>query len=187
MARPVSPLPSPLPASAQYQTLSCPHCGQSPPSLWPHKEGSREDGEEALLPCPNPALGHGVKAGLLIVGQAGGCGLVVAVQLLSRVLLTAIPWTAARQASVSVTNSWSLLTLMSIESMMPSNQPLILYRALLLLPSIFPNTGSFPMSRLFASGGQSIGSLWYMASWLLPRGEGRGLAEDPQGFRSKRV
>ena len=157
MTRPVSPLPSPLPASAQYQTLWCPHCGQSPPSLWPHKEGSREDGGEALLPCPNPALGHWVKAGLLVVGQAGGCGLVVAVQLLSRVLLTAIPWTAARQASVSVTNSWSLLTLMSIESMMPSNQPLILYRALLLLPSIFPNTGSFPMSWLFASGGQSIG------------------------------
>ena len=43
------------------------------------------------------------------------------------------------------------------------------------------------MSQLFASGGQSIGILWYMASWLLPREEGRGLAEDPQGFGSKRI
>ena len=47
--------------------------------------------------------------------------------------------------------------LMSIESVMPSNQ-LILCRPLLLLPSIFPFSGSFPMSWLFASGGQSIGA-----------------------------
>ena len=50
--------------------LPCPHCGQSPPSLWPHKEGSREDGGEALLSCLNPSLGHWVQAGLLVVGQA---------------------------------------------------------------------------------------------------------------------
>ena len=59
------------------------------------------------------------------------------VQLLSRVRLFANPWTAARQASLSITNSWSLLKLMSAESVMPSNH-LILYRPLLLLPSIFP-------------------------------------------------
>ena len=47
------------------------------------------------------------------------------------------PWTAARQASPSIVNSWSLLRLMSIESVMPSNH-LILCRPLLLLPSIFP-------------------------------------------------
>ena len=47
------------------------------------------------------------------------------------------PWTAARQASLSITNSWSLLKLMSKESVMPSNH-LILCRPLLLLPSIFP-------------------------------------------------
>ena len=47
------------------------------------------------------------------------------------------PWTAARQASLSITNSWSLLKLMSIESVMPSNH-LILCRPLLLLPSIIP-------------------------------------------------
>ena len=57
-------------------------------------------------------------------------------QSLSHVQLLATPWTAARQASLSITNSWSLLKLMSIESVMPSNH-LILCRTLLLLPSIF--------------------------------------------------
>ena len=60
------------------------------------------------------------------------------VQPLSRVGLFATPWTAARQASLSIINSRSLLKLMSIESVMPSNH-LILYRPLLLLPSIFPS------------------------------------------------
>ena len=55
------------------------------------------------------------------------------VQSLSRVQLFVTPWTAARQASLSITNSWSLLKLMPIESVMPSNH-LILYRPLLLLP-----------------------------------------------------
>ena len=59
------------------------------------------------------------------------------VQSLSRVWFFATPWTAARQASLSVTNSWSLPKPMSIESMMPSNH-LILCRPLLLLPSVFP-------------------------------------------------
>ena len=59
------------------------------------------------------------------------------VQSLSRVRLFATPWTAARQASLSVTNSWSLLKLMFIELVMPSNH-LILCHPLLLLPSIFP-------------------------------------------------
>ena len=52
------------------------------------------------------------------------------------------PWTAACQASLSIDNSWSLLKLMSIESVMPSNH-LILYRPLLLLPSIFPSNRVF--------------------------------------------
>ena len=59
------------------------------------------------------------------------------VQLLSRVRLFATPWTAARQAFLSITNSGRLLKLMSIESVMPSNH-LILCRPLLLLPPIFP-------------------------------------------------
>ena len=60
------------------------------------------------------------------------------VQLLSCVLLFTTPWTAACQASLSFTISWSLFKLMSTESVMPSNH-LTLYRPLLLLPSIFPS------------------------------------------------
>jgi len=61
---------------------------------------------------------------------------VPSVQLLSRVRLLAMPWTAACQTSLSITNSQSLLKLMSIESVMPSNH-LILCCPLLLLPLIF--------------------------------------------------
>ena len=64
------------------------------------------------------------------------------VQPLSRVLLLVTPWTAARQASLSITNSQSLLKLMSIESVMPSNH-LISCHPLLLLPSIFPSIRVF--------------------------------------------
>ena len=65
-------------------------------------------------------------------------------------------WTAAFQAFLSFTISQSLLQLMSIESVMPSNH-LILYR-LLLLPSVFPSIRSFPMSQFLASGGQRTGA-----------------------------
>ena len=65
------------------------------------------------------------------------------VQLLSRVQLFVTPWTAARQASLSITNSRSLLKLMSIESVMASNH-LILCPPLLFLPSIFPRIRVFP-------------------------------------------
>ena len=64
------------------------------------------------------------------------------VQSLSHVQLFATPWTAARQASLSLTNSRSLLKLMFMESMMPSNH-LILCHPLLLQPSIFPSIGVF--------------------------------------------
>ena len=67
------------------------------------------------------------------------------------------PWTAARQASLSITNSQSLLKLMSIMSVMPSNH-LILCHPVLLPPSIFPASASFPVSRFFTSGSQSIGA-----------------------------
>ena len=63
-------------------------------------------------------------------------------QSLSRVWLFATPWTAACQASLSITNSWSLPTPMSIEPTMPSNH-LILCHPLLLLPSIFPSIRIF--------------------------------------------
>ena len=70
----------------------------------------------------------------------------------SRVWLFATPWTAAHQASLSITNSWSLLRLMSIKSVMPSNQ-LILCRPLLLLPSIFPNIRVFSNEWVLCVGG----------------------------------
>ena len=78
------------------------------------------------------------------------------VQSLSCVWLFATPWIAACQASLSITNSWSVLKLMSIELVMPSSH-LILCHPLLLCPQSLPASGSFPMSQLFASGGQSTG------------------------------
>ena len=70
------------------------------------------------------------------------CYLFSSVQSLSRVRLFATLWTVARQASLSITNSWSLLKLMSIKSVMPSNH-FILCHPLLLLPSIFPSIRVF--------------------------------------------
>ena len=66
----------------------------------------------------------------------------VVVQPLRRVQLFATPWTAARQASLSITNSWSSPKLMSIKSVTLSNR-LILCRPLLLLPSVFPSVRVF--------------------------------------------
>ena len=66
------------------------------------------------------------------------------------------PWTAACQTSLSITNSQSSLKLTSVESVMSSNH-LLLCCSLPLPPSVFPTSGSFQMSQLFASGGQTIG------------------------------
>ena len=73
------------------------------------------------------------------------------VQSLSRVLLFATPWTTAHQASLSITNSWSLPNLMSIELVMPSNH-LIFCHPLLLLPSIFPSIRVFSSTQLCIRG-----------------------------------
>ena len=67
---------------------------------------------------------------------------ILVVQSLSHVKLFATPWTAVRQASLSIINSWSLLKLTSIELVMPSNH-LILCRPLFLLPSVFPSIRIF--------------------------------------------
>ena len=77
------------------------------------------------------------------------------VQSLSCVQLLATPWTAARQASLSITNSWSLLKLLSIESVMPSSHSSSVFPFYGV--QSFPASGSFQMSRLFTSGDQSIG------------------------------
>ena len=79
-----------------------------------------------------------------------------AVQSLSRVWLFATPWTSAHQASLSITNSQSLLKLMSIKSVTPSNHPILCY-PLLLLPSIFPSI------RVFSS--ESVLCIWWPKYW----------------------
>ena len=91
-------------------------------------------------------------------------------QSLSRVRLFATPWIAARQASLSITNSRSSLRLTSIESVMPSSH-LILCRPLLLLPPIPPSIRVFPLSQLFAWSGQSTG-VSALASFLPKKSQG---------------
>ena len=78
------------------------------------------------------------------------------VQLLSHVWLFATSWNAVQKASLSITNTQSLLKLMSIQSVMPSNH-LSPCHPLLLPPSIFPSIRVFSMSQFFTSSGQSIG------------------------------
>ena len=93
------------------------------------------------------------------------------VQSLSHVQLFATPWTAARQASMSITNSQSLLKLMSIELVMPSNH-LILCWPLLLLPSIFPSIRVFSNESALCIGWPKYWSLIFSVS---PSNEYSGL------------
>ena len=77
------------------------------------------------------------------------------VQSLSHVQFFVTPWTAARQASLAITNSWSLLKLMSIESRC---HPTISFSVIsFFCRQSFPASGSFPMGQFFASGGQGTG------------------------------
>ena len=80
------------------------------------------------------------------------------VQLLSHVRLFVTLWTVACQASLSITNPWSLFRLMYIKSVMPStiSSSVVPFSSCL---QSFPASGSFLMSQLCASGGQSIGAL----------------------------
>ena len=92
------------------------------------------------------------------------------VQSLNRVRLFATPWIAARQASLSITNSWSSLKLTSIKSVMPSSH-LILCLPFSSCPQSLPASESFPMSQLFAWGGQSTG-VSALASYLPKKSQG---------------
>ena len=76
------------------------------------------------------------------------------VQLLSHVRLLLNPRTAAHQASLSITNSWSLFKLMSVKSVMPPSSVIPFFSRL----QFFPASESFPVSQFFASGGQSTGA-----------------------------
>ena len=96
---------------------------------------------------PSPCPGEKKQPGAVVMNTNSSVRFssVQSVQSLSRVRLFVTPWTAARQASLSITNSRSLHKPMSIESVMPSNH-LILCHTLLLLPSIFPSI------RVFSNG-----------------------------------
>ena len=97
---------------------------------------------------------------ILAWGQRSLVGCIVhqfsSVRSLSRVQLFVTPWTAAHQASLSITNTRSLVKLMFIKSVMPSNHP-IFCRPLLLLPSIFPSIRVFPNESVLHIRWQSIG------------------------------
>ena len=100
------------------------------------------------------------------------------VQLFSRAQLFAIPWTSAHRVSLSITSSWSLLKLMPIESVMPSNH-LILCHPLFLLPSIFPSI------RVFSN--ESVLSIRWPKYWsfsfsISPSNEYSGLKNRANGF-----
>ena len=92
----------------------------------------------------------------IVIHTVKGFGIVKKAEI-SHVLLFATPWTTACQASLSITNSWSLLKVMSIKLVMPFNH-LILYCPLFLLSSVFPSIRPFPMSQFCISGAQYIGA-----------------------------
>ena len=93
----------------------------------------------------------------------------IEVHSLSHVQLFVTPWTAACQASISFTISWSLVKFMSIESVMPSNH-LILFQPLLLLPSIFPSI------KVFTNDSVSVGQkCWSFNFSISPSNEYSGL------------
>ena len=91
---------------------------------------------------------------------------VISVQSLSHVWLSATLWTAAHQASLSITNTRSLLKPMSIESVMPSSH-LIHCRPLLLLPSIFPSIRVFPNESMSLRGGAAENQDIDIGDWAL--------------------
>ena len=115
--------------------------------LWPNHLFLFQENKEISL------YTHILSTGLLCASSSWSTVQVSSVQSLSHVRLFATPWTAARQASLSITNSRSLPKLMSIESVMPSNH-LILCHPLLLLPSVFPSI------RVFSNG---------LALWRWPK------------------
>ena len=96
---------------------------------------------------------------------------IVCCSSVAKLCLFVTPWTAAHQASLSFTTSRSLLKFMCIELVMPSNY-LIFCCPLLLLPWIFPTSGSFPVSQFFISGGPKY---WSFSFSISPSNEYSGL------------
>ena len=109
---------------------------------WVLEEGERQDGEDCRKGFGVLIFFSSLSLSLLNTPQRALSKEFSSVESFSCVRLFAASWTAARQASLSITSSWSLLKLMSIESVMPSNH-LILCSPLLLLPSTFPSIRVF--------------------------------------------
>ena len=135
------------------QSTECLPCGSA------GKESAYNAGDLGLIPGLGRSPGEGKGDPLQYSGLEKSMDCIVqfsSVQLLSCVRLFATPWTTACQASLFITNSQSLLKLMSIESVMPFNH-LILCRPLLLPPSIFPSI------RVFSN--ESIGHIRWPKYW----------------------
>ena len=135
-----------------------------------------------LLPCPSYYIKQwydehcgtcvSIHSGFLnVYPQQWDCWIISSVQSLSRVWLFATPWTAAHKASLSITNSWSLLKLMSIELVMPCNH-LILCHPLLLLPSVFPSIRVFSNESALSI---MWGKCWSFSFSISPSSEHSGL------------
>ena len=136
--------------------LQTPLCCLSPQLFsWPMSASLQEPKREEVSFTPDLwAKDPSAWLGLPLLLSAD---LFVVVQSLSCVQFLTTPWTAALLASLSFIISQSLLRLMSIESLISSNH-LILFIPSFSCPQSLPASGSFPMSRLFPSGGQSIGA-----------------------------
>ena len=128
-------------------------------SSWAISNPKRWCCESVALNMPtnmeNSAVVIGMRKAVLISTKGSAKGCPSSIQLLSHFWLFATSLTAARQASLSITNSLSSLKLVSIESVMSSNH-LIPIVPLSSCFQSFPGSGSFPMSQFFTSGGQSI-------------------------------
>ena len=160
-----------------WSRLSFPSPGDLPEqAIIPFSRGSSGAGYHSLLQGifrprgVNPRLLHWQPDSFPLSRQ-GSTTHLSSVQSLSRVLLFATPGTAARQASLSITNSWSLLRLKSIKSVMPSNH-LILCHPFLLLPSIFPSIRVFSNELVLCIRWPKYWSFWFSIS---PSSEYSGL------------
>ena len=118
-------------------------------SMWPHSL------QHTRLLCPPGVVLRFLSAESVVLSNHLTLFFFV-VQSLSHVQLFATLWTAAHETSLSITNSLSLLKLISIESVMPSNHLILCHPFSSHLQS-FPASGSFQMSQFFTSGGQSFG------------------------------
>ena len=119
-------------ARGKESTCQCRRCKNTGFISWLGRSPGKGNGNPLQYSCLENSMERGARQTTVQFSS---------VQLLSHVRLFATPWTAAHQASLSITNSQSLLKLISIELVMPSNH--LIFCCHLLLPSIFPRIGVF--------------------------------------------